>query len=189
MNIFAFGHKKQVGKDTFVKFVIEILRKKNQKLNIQRVGFADKLKATCHMLYGWAGHKSPSYYEHTEGSKNEKLILLGKTVRELWIEFGNHARTFDENIWINPLLKSETCDVLFITDLRYPNETKSVKAAGGTIVKIENDNVPTTDDVADCALDGFKDWNQIIKNNGTLNELYKQAEEWVDKLELTSMRM
>lgn len=189
MNIFAFGHKKQVGKDTFVKFVIEILRKRNQKLNIQRVGFADKLKATCHMLYEWAGHKSPSYYEHTEGSKNEKLLMLGKTVRQLWIDFGNHARTFDQDIWINPLLKKEFCDVLFITDLRYPNEAKLILQNGGTLVKIDNKNVVPTDDVADCALDGWTDWTEVINNDGNLSDLYKLAEHWVEKLELTTMRM
>lgn len=185
MQIFAFGHKKFVGKDTFVRFVCEILRKRT-KLTIQRAGFADKLKATTHLLYAWAGHQDPSYYEHNPKHKNDMLLPLGKTVRDLWIEFGNHCRQYDENIWVNPLLKHHQADILFITDLRYPNEVEQIKNAGGNIIKIENNNVVKTDDVADCALDHFTDWDDVITNNETLKELYEKAERWIEKWSLTS---
>lgn len=184
MNIFAFGHRKLVGKDTFVRFLIEILRKKHSKLNIQRVGFADKLKATCHLLYAHAGHKDPSYYEHTVNSKNEKLFGLDCTVRDLWLGFGNHARLYDKDIWINPILKTNHCDILFITDLRYPNEVDAVKEAGGKVIKIENKNIVYTPDPADSALIDFNNWNEIIENNGTLQELYTLAEKWVENCPL-----
>lgn len=181
MQIYAFGHRKQVGKDTFVKFVMEIIRKKQSKLNVQRIGFADKLKATTHLLYAWAGHKDPSYYEHNVNSKEDILLPLGKSVRQVWIEFANHCREYDPYIWLNATLKAATCDLLFITDLRFPNEVLGVKDNGGIIIKIDNPKVPVTPDAADSPLLDFTGWDEIIYNDGDLHGLYKQAERWADQ--------
>jgi len=65
-----------------------------------------------------------------------------------------------------------------ITDVRYPNEAKMIKNNGGIIIRINRDNEetklrrePTKMSNSECSLDNYKDFDYIINNNGTLEEL------------------
>src|SRR5215831_16002209 len=85
----AFGHRKSVGKDSAARFLCSHLRIHLKGSNIQHHGFADKLKNVCHQLYGWAGLQDREYYEtpDTYKLKDEVLPVLGKSPRQIWIEF------------------------------------------------------------------------------------------------------
>jgi hypothetical protein len=82
-----------------------------------------------------------------------------------------------------------------ITDDRFPNETKRVKKEGGITIRIERDfnlrfpeyqnleEVQVKDielhkrltHFSETALDDYKDWDYIIKNNGSLEDLIEQV--------------
>lgn len=179
--IVAFGHQKGVGKDQFVKFCIELLRGKMGKMSLVRRGFADKLYDSCYSMYGWAGFKTKTYYDQNPKAKNDKLAT-GFTVRETLIALGNKIREYDKDVWINANLRESSFDILFITDMRYPNEFLHIKAvapAAAICVKITRPGLPEPTDEADTALNGWDRWDVVIANDGDLNDLYMKAEQFV----------
>lgn len=181
--IIAVGHTKQVGKDTFVKFCIDILRPKTKSLKIVKRGFADKLYEFCYLVYSWCGFERKEFYE---SNPKMKEIVLEKhpfkmTPRQILIELGTNVlrNKWDENIWVNAALTTNDADILFITDLRFPTELNRVKEIGGYSLKITRDNLPEPTDIADTALNGY-DFNETFNNSGTLQELHKFAEYFVN---------
>lgn len=179
--IIAFGHQKGVGKDQFVRFCFDVLRGKMGRKQLIRRGFADKLYDACYSMYGWAGFQTRTYYEQNPDKKSEKLAT-GKTVRETLIEVGNVLRWYDSDVWINANLRDSSYDILFVTDLRYPNEFLHIKAVGGDAsicVKVSRPGLPEPTDVADCALNGWTKWDAEVINDGDLNDLYLKAEKFI----------
>lgn len=174
--IFAFGHQKSVGKDELIKFCIDILRPQMRASKIVRRGFADKLYDFCHSVYAWAGFKPRVYYTEHPNAKND-ILATGFTVRDTLIKVGNKLREWDIDIWINANLRSEDFDILFISDLRYPNEFLQCQALGAKLINITRPGLPVPTDEADTALNGWeKKWDLTIENNTDLNGLYKHAE-------------
>lgn len=178
MKILALGHKKRMGKDTLARFMVTYLRTNTKNLNIQKAGFADKLKDIAHQLFRWAGLMDGLYYDANHDQREMPLEAIGLTPREIWIGLGNKFRDVYPNVWIDYLLNKSNCDYLIITDMRYPNEFERVKAMGGFCCKITRNEIPISHDVADDALDHYPDdkWDFHINNSGSLNDLNKDAE-------------
>lgn len=172
MKIIAFGHRRRTGKDTAGKLLEQIIRLENPRLLVRCKSFAWKLKEICFQLYAWAGLREPSYYDSYEDSKEISLPALGKSPRTIWIEVGNFLRNVYPETWINYLIRGITsCDVLIITDLRYENEAAIIKTHGGYCIKVERPEIPEYDDIADSGLKNYTNWDRILINNGTLNDL------------------
>lgn len=174
--IFAFGHQKFVGKDTIIKFMIDILRPKMRASRIVKRGFADRVYDVCYLLYKWAGMQTRAYYEDHPYAK-ANLLKNGKTVRQLLIEVGTPVmRAYDEQVWINAALSDDDFDILLINDCRFPNEFEAVKNLGGTTIRVTRPGLEAPTDVADTALNGYEEqWDEHIENNGDLNALYDAA--------------
>jgi len=179
--IIAFGHRKRTGKDAAAKFLTTILKQNCPKLNIRKTSFAYKLKDICHQLYAWAGLREPVYYENHPEAREIKLPELNMSPREVWIKLGTPAireAVFDST-WVEYCLRAnEDADILIITDLRFPNEFQAVQKANGDCIKIIRESIPDTDDVADIALANMPDhkWDQVVHNNGSLEDLYNLME-------------
>jgi len=178
MQILAFGHQKNVGKDTLAQQVLTLAKSQRPDLQIVKVGFADLLKSMCHRLYGWAGLQPGYAYEDGPGRvrKEMQLATLGKSPRQIWIEVGNKLREVYEDTWIDAVLNGIQADVLLISDLRYPNEAAKIKARGGRIIKVTRPGLPPSHDIADDALLDYNAWDAVVINNGTLEDLYYAAE-------------
>lgn len=176
MKIIALGHRKRKGKDTFAGFLAQMLKINTRGKFIKVCGFSDKLKEACNVLYGWTGLKPGQFYDTKEGDplKDAVLPLLGMTPRRKWIDFAEHLKLQDPNVFLNALLKQD-CDYCIIKDLRFPHEAQAVHENGGVCYKIENSRVPNIDDEADTPLENYSLWNGIIHNEGTLEDLRKQA--------------
>jgi hypothetical protein len=175
MKIVAFGHRAQTGKDTLCGFMTTQLRLVKRGVNIQVAGFADELKDFAYRMYAWAGLKRKEYYEQHPEAKNDYLAPLGKTVRTLWIELGNHMRKYDGDVWVRAILTRPQVDILLVKDLRFPNEFKMVKELGGHCIKVERADVPVLTDEADTALADCTAWDLIVDNNGDKQLLNKTA--------------
>jgi hypothetical protein len=184
MKILALGHRAQTGKDTLSGFMATQIRLTNKKVNVQVAGFADELKDACYKWYSWAGLKRKEHYETNPQDKNTYLPALGKTVRQLWIEVGNHMRKFDNDVWVRALLTRPQVDILIVKDLRFPNEFAMVKQLGGNCVKITRESVPVLTDEADTALDGCADWDLVVDNDGDKKELHRKAGMLIDAFNL-----
>lgn len=179
MDIYAFGHKKRVGKDTAAGMLLKIIAERFPHTYIQKVSFARKMKEMCFQLYRWDGLMHPDQYEcvHNAELRDVPLPTIGKTPRQIWIEFGTTVgRSIYENTWVDLLIRGPVgglpkASIMIISDLRFPNEAARIREFGGKLIKIENPRVPVTDDVADVALDGFDGWDYVIQNDGTIRNL------------------
>lgn len=180
--IVAFGHQKGVGKDTIIKYCIDILRPQTKNLRIVRRGFADKVYDVCHHLWGWAGFREREFYARNHAAKND-LLANGKTVRQMLIEVGTPVmRAYDDNVWINAALKADDFDILFVNDLRFPNEFKAIEELGGHLVRVTRPGLPVPTDIADTALNGWEDrWHDSVENNECLNKMYAEAKRIVNR--------
>lgn len=177
--IIAVGHQKNVGKDQFVKFCIDVLRSHYRGAKILRRGFADKLYDICHLLYGWAGFQTRQYYADHPYAKETRLDI-GKTVRQVLIEVGQHMRAYDSDVWINANLKAIDFDILFVTDLRFPNEFLHCMANNAMMLLITRPGLVIPTDEADTALNGWDGkWNLQLHNEGDLQAWYTKAENFV----------
>lgn len=185
--IVAFGHQKYVGKDTLIKFCIDVLRPKLRGKRIVRRGFADKLYDMCHSLYAWAGFQPRTYYaDHPYAKKN--VLANGKTVRDILIEVGNHMRKYDSDVWINANLRTDDFDVLFVSDLRFPNEFLHCESVKGTLIRVTRPGLEEPTDEADTALNGWEDrWHDLVENNDGLHKLHAEAERIVDRYVLSRL--
>ena len=180
-SIIAFGHRRRTGKDQAAKFLTTILKQNCPKMNVRKTSFAWKLKDVCHQLWGWAGLREPVYYENHPETREYMLPEIGKTPRQIWIEFGTPAvrEIVYDGTWVQYCLRANTdADILIITDLRFPNEFQEIKKLGGNCIKVYRESAPISDDVADTALAHMPDseWDQIVHNDGSLKDLYSLME-------------
>lgn len=183
----AFGHEKGVGKDTAARFLVSHLRTTRNGSNIQKKGFADKLKSMCYELYSWAGLMPGPWYEensHRYKLKDEILPLLGKSPRKVWIEFGTSVgRAVYGSTWVEYLLRNAKCDILIVSDCRFPDEADMIKKRGGFVFKIERPGTVRSSDIADDALLGYDGWTGIIQNDSELfdfnNKIVGLAKEYL----------
>lgn len=190
--IVAFGHRKGTGKDTAASFAVErafhhsINRGHIETIPIAKASFASRLKVSCYFLFGWAGIRMEEYYERssTRHLKEEILPAIGKTPRQIWIEYGMAMRAIHEDIWIDLMFEQYSRHrFLAIADLRFPNEAKRLRDLGAVLVRVDNPGVRTTDDVADNALAGFTDWDHVIVNTpGDPQGMRSQVNSIVDRM-------
>lgn len=107
---------------------------------------------------------------------------------------------FHDDIWIasleNKLSKSQ--DNIVISDVRFPNEVAAIKRAGGMVVRVVRGDEPEWFDTAKLACRGNTlaletmsnihqihasewawantDFDVVLDNNGTINDLFRQSE-------------
>ena len=105
------------------------------------------------------------------------------------------------NIWVNALFAKYNLDLTdgysapykgdkypnwIITDMRFPNEAQAVKDRGGILVRINREDITGQDKVpvhtSETALDDWEDWDYVIDNFGTLEDLFNEVKSVYNKL-------
>jgi hypothetical protein len=134
----------------------------------------------------------------------ERLDMPTLTPRWVLQYWGTEVarKSFHDDIWIasleNKLRNSK--DNIVISDCRFPNEIQAIKKAGGQIVWVQRGALPEWYDDAVSANQGHNiginnmklrkihasewawlgnEFDHIIDNNGTIDELFKQAQSLV----------
>jgi cytidylate kinase len=177
--IIAFCGHAQSGKDTAARILIE-------KHNFTRIAFADPLRE---MLYAL----NPMVFEQTrKQSEGEIDYVFGRVagivdqigwegakkiaeVRELLQRLGTDAgrNVLGQNIWIETAMKKAKAldtNVVF-TDVRFQNEVDAVRAAGGTVIRIEREGTgPVNEHVSDKGISDLK-VDAVIRNNWDKEDL------------------
>lgn len=170
--IIALGYKKSRGKDSVCNFMKDWLHREHPELKVRKVGFADKLKDIAHQLYGWADLQPGIYYEERYKEKEVVLPKIGLTPRQIWIGLGNSIRDLYEPTWIDYITKGGIkCDVLLIKDMGFTTEATSVRESGGWLLNVERDG-PMADDPRETELDSWTDWDGVLSNHGSLEDLH-----------------
>lgn len=72
-----------------------------------------------------------------------------------------------ENVWVDAVMSDLPDGDVVITDVRFPNEAKAVRDAGGAVIRIGRPGVrPVNGHLSETALDGY-DFDAIVVNNST----------------------
>ena len=140
------------GKDTIADYLQNIHQ-------FRRESFAHALKDAVAQIFGWdrellEGRTKESRYwrEQVDVWWAERLNMPHLTPRHVLQVWGTEVarRSFHDDIWIAALenkLRKTTDDVV-ISDCRFPNEIKSIKNAGGIVIRVVRGPEPKWYDAA-----------------------------------------
>ena len=148
------------------------------------VSFADKLKDITCILSGCTREQLEDY-----DFKENVLVpdylqpycLNAKipTFRAFLQHFGSEVmRGVNDNIWIDCTLSNcgEDC---IVSDCRFPNEAKAVKARGGIVIKVVRDDVKSSDlHQSETQIDEI-DADYVLWNDTTLENLIANVDSLV----------
>ena len=195
------------GKDTVADYLVN-------NHSYRRESFANTLKDAVASVFGWDRNmlegrtkQAREWREQPDAWWSARLgrTITPRSVLQLW---GTEVcrRGFHDDIWIASLenkLRTSTDDVV-ISDCRFPNEIKSIKEAGGTIVWVQRGALPVWYDAAVSANKGPENnatwsiskhqleqanihasetawvgtkFDIVLDNNSTLDHLFNQVED------------
>ncbi len=165
--IIIFSGKQYSGKDTVAKIML------SQMPSFKRCAMGDIIKLT------YAKEKNITYEEI---EKNKPLY------RADLIKLGNWGRSQDADYWMKKILEQDG-DIM-VTDVRVPHEYEVFKSAGAISIRIETSRenrmargvLVGEDDITEVGLDDVKDWDYIIENNSTYEDLKKKVDDLVKVL-------
>jgi hypothetical protein len=183
--------KARVGKDTFSSFLIEEFDKQGRKF--KGISFAYCLKNMCIDFFGlshdqvYRDKKEYPDLRYVKGNGYGESSNPSDywTPREIMQEVGSFFRKIDYNFWVrslHDLIKSSTNTDWIITDVRHLNEAWYVKR-NGFLIKIirENaDEIHGMNHESETALDDYTDYDMVINNDGTLEDLQNAAKDAVN---------
>jgi len=194
------------GKDTVADYLTNFH-------GFRRESFANSLKDAVAQVFGWnrtmlegRTKEAREWREQVDPWWAERLGMPNLTPRWVLQYWGTEVcrKGFHDDIWIAALenkLRNSKDDIV-ISDCRFPNEIKSIKAAGGKIVCVERGHRPHWYDIAVQANKGSanaQDWlvkegihasetawvgtnfNFVLDNNGSIDQLYAQVKLLIDQ--------
>ena len=174
--IFIASGKANSGKDTTCELINNYIKLKGLKsVNLQ---FSSYIKMYAKIISGWDGN---------EDTKPRSLLQeLGTDVIRKYI---------DEDFFINRIIEdikvySYYFDVITISDARFPKELDSIKNNFKNVYKINikrpnfenNLNDIQRKHVTEVALDNYNDYDYILVNDGSINDLNDKIKQIVDKV-------
>ena len=172
MQIIMICGKARSGKDTLADYLIKGLENKK----VCRIQISQYIKYYAMKYFGWDG-------------KDETKP------RDLFNKLGTEIirNKIDQNFHINRLLEdievlSYFYDTFIVSDVRFPVEIEKVKEKYNNVItiKMQRDNNELTEnqkkEISETALDNYKDYDYIIDNNGTLEELENKAKDLLEKI-------
>ena len=178
------------GKDTIADIIMQYTPYHNWEVK----KFAGKLKDIAEILSG----VPKINFEDQEFKKQDMGSEWGMTYRDLLQKLGTEAMRngLHENVWVNALfadyrpindeLRQSMGNVIdysncewpnwIITDCRFPNELEAVKNRKGLTIKVIRDSGNTigTTHASETALDYYTNWDYVIDNNGSIEDLRQQ---------------
>ncbi len=97
------------------------------------------------------------------------------------IVLGNKRRAEDTDYWIKKVLKLE--NNILISDARLQHEIDTFEKLNAIKIRVDSDReerikrgkLVKENDSTETDLDDYKDWDYIIENNGTIDELEEKA--------------
>lgn len=191
--IIGISGKAGSGKDTAAK-MLEVLyanpnisyedfanKRYKNFADIQIVHFADSLKETAQVLF-----RIGEWETNTQEGKKTTVDWIGKTVRELLQGIGQGLRdAIDFDLWVKILFaNTEDWSNYIIADVRYPNEVKAIKERNGILLRIDRKGAGAGNHSSETALDDYKEWDLVIDNNSTKEDLFNVLQKIVQKYPL-----
>jgi dephospho-CoA kinase len=178
------------GKDTSGEYLVA-------KHGFKCISFAKKVKDVAHVVFGWDRDLLEGQTRESRAWREQVCPYWGITPRAALQKIGTDMfrEHIDPDVWIKAVLKEIQANPeqnYVITDCRFENEIAALKGLGAKILYVERGEQPVW---ARAARAGepfseeygihISDWNPYvlaqyadneIKNNGTLEELYRHIE-------------
>lgn len=167
--IIIFSGKQYSGKDTAAKILME------EMPDFKRCAMGDIIK----LEYGRLNNLS---YEEIEANKPK--------YRQGLIDLGNWGRAQSQDYWLEKIIAQD--GNIVVTDVRIKHEYEIFKSAGAISIRIEADRdlreqrggkLIGEDDVTEVDLDDIKDWDFLIDNNGSYENLKENIYRIIDVLQ------
>ncbi len=129
--LIGFGSKARIGKDYAAQKLKEFF-------DVERIAFADALKADLDYLFSQNGLRLPEILQEPD---------LKETVRPLLVSYGQTIRQFNPDIWVDRALNNRDFkhEITVITDVRFPNEVQRIKELGGYYIEIVSNIQPANE--------------------------------------------
>lgn len=183
--IIGFGHKRYSGKDTCAKIAQEYLRGGGLSPTTLRTWFAGALKEAAMEAFDFT---SDQVYGAPKGVVDARWgFTPGWALQKMGTE--GFRNVFGEDFWVKRL-KIKIDDArdrhVLIADVRFPNEAVAIKSWGGFVVDVVRPDLPPIFDgresahASETALDLYANWDGVIINDGTIDELRVKVERLVD---------
>jgi hypothetical protein len=205
------------GKDTIADYLVNIHQ-------FRRESFANTLKDAVASVFGWnreliegRTRQAREWREQVDPWWAQRLNMPHLTPRWVLQYWGTEVcrKSFHDDIWIASLenkLRNSSDDIV-ISDCRFPNEIKSIKDAGGIVVRVARGPEPKWYPIAAAVNAGPKhigwsiakaelarynihasetawagiDFDAVLDNNGSLDHLYQQINCLVQDLQASKV--
>ena len=187
------------GKDTLTSlliknFPLDFWEEKSINLIQRSFSFSTPLKEIAQTMFPIENMEN-WLYGPSDGRKNiiPNSFKKGQplTVRQLLLDIGTEwGRGYNNDIWVNNLLtrvqvwEQEENTVSVVSDCRFRNEFDALKHYGFIMIRIKRDGASNINHVSDLEQDEINDseFDFIINNNGSLDELTQKATEIVKNI-------
>ena len=174
------------GKDTVANRLVE-------KHGYIRDSFAKSLKDAVAAMFNWnremlEGNTTSSRHwrEQPDTFWSKKF---GKEVTPRWVlqHFGTEVMRGQmyDGIWVDSCIGRYKGQNTVISDTRFINEIKTIKAHGGIIICVQRGALPTRNEMKEKGVHQSEwdwlgyDYDINIDNNGTLEELYAKVDDLI----------
>lgn len=192
----AITGKANTGKNTVSNLIIEELNKEIQDYSrFKTIAFADPIKEMARQMFPTL----PKEYLYGSSENRTKEIpgafKDGKplTVRQLLIDLGTGVgREYKENLWLDvfdhtfKIAKNKKRKVVIVTDVRFRNEFDHLKKLGFYQIRLLRDSHIKINHSSETNQESIKDeeFDAIINNNGSLDDLILKVKEIIPKIKL-----
>ncbi|MGN0014925.1 MAG: AAA family ATPase [Candidatus Gastranaerophilaceae bacterium] len=156
IKIITLSGKQFCGKDTVAKILLERLE------GFRRIGLADAIKIK---------------YANKTGLTVEEIEKNKSKYRPDLIALGNEGRAINPDYWINTILEQN--NNVIVPDVRMPHEVERFKENNAFCIRVEASQearskrgvLSRENDYTEIALDNFNNWDFVIDNEGSYEEL------------------
>lgn len=167
--IIIFSGKQYAGKDTAAKIMLD------EMPDFRRCAMGDIIKLTY-------GAQKNLTYEEIEKNKSKyraDLIILG-----------NWGRAQSPDYWLQKIVEQD--GNIIVTDVRIPYEYEVFKKAGAITIRVEatreirasRGELIGEEDITEVGLDNIKDWDFVIENNSSYENLKLQVNRIISRIKV-----
>ena len=186
----AICGKKNVGKNTLSQLLCQEV--KQDDFHIHHIlAFADPIKEMILLMFPQAKREclfgsSELREQVIPNATNQEGKPL--TYRQALIDIGTLGRKYNPNIWVNAfdnrVKEIGVTDMVICSDLRFMEELEYLKHNKYTIIKLLRHSVQQLNNATETVQDGIPNnqFDAIIDNNGTIEDLRQKAREIAIKL-------
>ena len=174
--IIVFSGKQFSGKDTIAKIILQRFP------SFKRIGIADAIKMR---------------YSKKTGLSLEEIEKNKSQYRQDLINLGDWGRAQSPDFWLNSIIAYDGDTI--VTDIRMKHELDKFRSNSALAIRVEASEearskrgvLSSKNDTTETQLDSVDDWDYIIHNEGTYEELLPEVDKLVDfickKMGLTSV--